>query len=99
MSRADGKLSRYHGMARRGPALLRQAPARDAIGLCAFLAAFYFAYNYGMAFSQASASPFWFPDSVLLAALLLVRPGNWWIVIVAVLPIRLFAPVAAGIPL
>jgi PAS domain S-box-containing protein len=68
-----------------------------ALGL--FGAAFYFAYRYGMSFSQATASPFWFPDSVLLCALLLVRPGQWWMFVLATLPIRLFAPVAADVPL
>ena len=52
-----------------------------------------------MAFSQASASPFWFPDSILLCALLLNRPPVWWAFILAPLPIRLFAHVSQGIPL
>ena len=38
---------------------------------------FYLAYRYGMTFSHAIASPFWFPDSVLLCALLLT-PTRWW---------------------
>jgi two-component system sensor histidine kinase UhpB len=72
---------------------------RNAFAFCLFVAAFYFAYRYGMAFSHATASPFWFPDSVLLCALLLVRPGRCWVIILATLPIRLLAPVSADIPL
>jgi PAS domain S-box-containing protein len=60
--------------------------------------AFYFAYRYGMAFSHTTSSPFWFPDSVLLCALLLVRPRWWWVFVLAALPIRLLAPVSAGLP-
>ena len=29
--------------------------------------------------ARSLASPFWFPDSVLLCALLLSAPGRWWI--------------------
>jgi PAS domain S-box-containing protein len=36
----------------------------------------------------------WFPDSVLLCALLRSRPERWWIFIVGILPIRLFAEAA-----
>jgi signal transduction histidine kinase len=71
---------------------------RLALAFCLFELAFYVAYRYAMAFSQASASPFWFPDSVLLCALLLTRPRHWWLVVVGTLPIRLFADVAGEIP-
>ena len=72
---------------------------RNALGMCVFGAAFYFAYRYGMSFSHATASPFWFPDSVLLCALLMVRPGRWWVFVLAPLPIRLLAAVSADLPL
>src|SRR6516165_2399737 len=48
---------------------------RKVLGFLLFMTAFYFAYRYGMSFSQACAAPFWFPDSVLLCALLL-RPAE-----------------------
>ena len=80
-------------------AILRREPVRDLLGFGAFMVAFYFAYRYGMSFSQAAPSPFWFPDSVLLCALLLSRPRRWWLFILAPLPIRLFSEVAEGIPL
>ena len=72
---------------------------RGALELCLFGAAFYLSYRYAMSFSHATASPFWFPDSVLLCALLLARPGRWWVLVLATLPIRLLAPVSAGLPL
>jgi PAS domain S-box-containing protein len=72
---------------------------RNALGMGVFGAAFYFAYRYGMSFSYATASPFWFPDSVLLCALLVVRPSRWWVFVLAALPIRLLAPVSANLPL
>src|SRR5579862_6071263 len=68
-------------------------------GFFIFEVAFYVAYHYGMSFSQACASPFWFPDTVLLCALLLTRPRDWWIYILGTLPIRLFSPVAQGNPM
>lgn len=71
---------------------------RAVAGLGLFGVGFYFAYRYGMSFSQVSAAPFWFPDSVLLCALLLSRPARWWVFIVAALPIRLFTEVAQDVP-
>jgi PAS domain S-box-containing protein len=61
--------------------------------------AFAVAYHYGMSFSQTCASPFWFPDSVVISALLLTRPRNWWIFVLATLPVRLFSPIAQNVPM
>jgi len=52
-----------------------------------------------MSFSQTTASPFWFPDAILLCALLVARPRLWPLIILAPLPIRLWSPVSAGLPL
>ena len=52
-----------------------------------------------MSFSQATSSPFWFPDSVLLCALLCARARWWLLLIVATIPIRFFTEVAEGCPL
>jgi len=68
------------------------------VAFCAFEAAFYFAYRYGMSFGHATSSPFWFPDSVLLCALLLARPRWWWLIILAPLPIRLLVAVPVETP-
>ena len=78
---------------------LQNEPTRVALRLAVFTAAFYVAYRFGMSFSQAAASPVWFPDSVLLCALLMIPPRHWWLFILAPLPIRLFSEVAQGIPL
>ena len=71
---------------------------REFLALCLFETAYYFAYRYGMSFSHECASPFWFPDSVLLCALLLSRPARWWIFILALLPIRLFVAASPDVP-
>jgi len=78
--------------------IVYQPRLQKLLAFCAFETAFYVAYRYGMSFSQACASPFWFPDSVLLCALLLSRPGCWWIFILGALPIRLFSDVARDLP-
>jgi two-component system, LuxR family, sensor kinase FixL len=84
----------------RDPRLIVDSPSlRNFLGLCFFATAYHFAYRYGMSFSQACAAPFWFPDSVLLCALLVSRPGRWWILILASLPIRLFVAVPSDVPL
>ena len=80
-------------------ALIRGSHLRNVLGLCLFAVAFYFAYRYGMAFSHVTSSPFWFPDSVLLCTLLVVRPSRWWVFILAALPIRLLLSVPEGVPL
>jgi two-component system, LuxR family, sensor kinase FixL len=79
--------------------LVRRTHAREVFWFAVFLAAYYLAYRFGMSFSQASASPFWFPDSILLCALLMSPPRRWWILVLATLPIRLFSEVAASVPL
>ena len=71
---------------------------RSLVAFCCFEAAYYFAYRYGMSFSQATASPFWFPDSgaalrvaACAAALVAAAAGG-------TLPIRFFSEVAAEVP-
>jgi PAS domain S-box-containing protein len=73
--------------------------ARSLLAFCCFEAAYYFAYRYGMSFTQATASPFWFPDSVLLCALLRVRPRWWPLLLAGTVPIRFFSEVAVDVPL
>jgi PAS domain S-box-containing protein len=78
--------------------ILQPVRTRDAAWFAAFVLAYYFAYRFGMSFSEATASPSWFPDSVLLCALLKSKPRNWWFLLLAALPIRLFSWVAHDIP-
>ena len=72
--------------------------AQDAFWYLAFAGAYFAAYRYGMVFSHTTSSPFWFPDSVLLCALLKSRPRNWWLLVATTLPIRLFTSVAQDTP-
>jgi len=64
--------------------------------LTIFEIAFYFAYRYGMTFSADYPSPLWFPDSVLLCALLISPKTTWWMYILAPIPIRFFVAVPVG---
>lgn len=83
----------------RGGSLLQpDTLKREALKFAIFCVAFYFAYRFGMAFSQTSASPFWFPDAVLLCALLVTTPRRWALYVLAALPIRLFSEVAQDTP-
>jgi PAS domain S-box-containing protein len=72
---------------------------KDGLWFAAFVIAYAAAYHFGMPPSRAAASPFWFPDSVLLCAFLKSKPRNWWIFVVASLAIRLLAPLPASPPI
>jgi two-component system sensor histidine kinase UhpB len=56
------------------------------------------AFGYGSYFSQAAAAPLWFPDSVLLCALLLVPRRKWWLYILVTFAIRLLPWPHQGVP-
>ena len=66
--------------------------------LALFEITYYFAYRYGMAFTNAHPAPLWFPDSVLLVALLVTPKNRWWLFIAAQVPIRLLVAVPDGAP-
>ena len=59
---------------------------------------FLLAYRFGIAFTQEFGAPFWFPDAILLSTLLLTPSNEWWLYILATLPIRLFPFVPQGTP-
>jgi len=71
---------------------------RHLLNLAVFEVAFYIAYRSGMSVFSDSPSPLWFPDSVLLVALLLTPQRTWWMYIVAPIPIRLLVEVPVGMP-
>jgi PAS domain S-box-containing protein len=73
--------------------------AKDILWIAAYVASYWLAYRFGMSFGHQSPSPFWIPDSVLLAALLKARPRHWWVFILATLPIRLSITLPMGFPL
>src|SRR5262249_42339261 len=70
---------------------------RRLVRFAAFEIAFLIAYRYGN-LSRDFASPFWFPDSVLLAALLVTDRRNWWLYVLGPLPIRLLLFADLGMP-
>jgi PAS domain S-box-containing protein len=71
---------------------------RQLGSLALFEIAFLIAYRLGMSFPQEFAAPFWFPDSVLLAALLVSRRRDWWLYVLGTTPIRLFLFARPRIP-
>jgi len=85
---------------RPAPLLRVQQPLLRAIlGFVLFVIALHFAYSYALAFRSTSASPFWFPGSVLLCALLWA-PARWWPFLIAVtVPIRLLTASSEALPL
>src|SRR5262245_3120376 len=72
---------------------IRPRLVRNLLGFCAFELVYLVAYQSGQAFSPRVAAPFWFPDAVLLVALLSTRTSSWWLLLAATLPIRLFVDV------
>ena len=72
---------------------------RHVLGFCLFELAYLAAYHFGMTFSPTAAAPFWFPDSVLLCALLCTRRSWWWLLLLGTLPIRMFVAVHPDTPL
>jgi len=72
---------------------------RAVVAFCLYEVCFYLAYRFGMSFSHATASPFWFPDSILLCALLLAPRRWWWAFVLGTLPIRLALAATPELPL
>jgi PAS domain S-box-containing protein len=64
--------------------------SRDLACFLVFEIAFYVAYRHGMSLGHETASPFWYPDAVLLCALLVTPQKKWWMYLLGPLPIRLF---------
>ncbi|HEX7285139.1 MAG TPA: MASE1 domain-containing protein [Candidatus Angelobacter sp.] len=62
-------------------------------------AVFFVAYHYAMRLTPDMASPFWFPDSVLLCALLLSPRSTWWFYLLTALPLRMFGSATEGLPM
>src|SRR5215831_4807853 len=64
--------------------------ALHPVRLSLFALAYIVAYAYGNLFVQTSPAPLWFPDSVLLCALLLSALNEWWIYLAIAAVIRLY---------
>ena len=78
--------------------VLGNNPRDHLLSLAVYAIIYFAAYRYGMTFLSAHPSPIWFPDSVLLCALLLAPKATWWIYVLIPLPIRLFTSVPADTP-
>src|SRR5690349_13562549 len=73
-----------------GPNLNFASRSRDLAHFLVFQLAYYIAYRHAMSLGNATASPFWYPDAVLLCALLVTPQKNWWMYLLGPLPVRLF---------
>lgn len=71
----------------------------NTIRLLVFALAYLIACGYGFYFRQSTAAPLWFPDSVLLCALLLTPPKSWWIYLAIAVPIRFIPTPHPDVPL
>src|SRR5262249_51371713 len=60
------------------------------VSVLLFELAFLITYRFDVASAENGAAPFWFADAVLLCALLLSRPKDWWLYILGTVPIRFF---------
>jgi PAS domain S-box-containing protein len=80
-------------------AAVQSRRVQDLLWYALFVVAIAAAYRFGLSFGKSIASPFWFPDSVFLCALLKTRPRNWWIIFLTALPIRLALQIPLGWPL
>jgi PAS domain S-box-containing protein len=80
----------------RDPAALRRTTV-VAVLVCA---SYYLTAKVGFAFAlqPGSVSTLWMPNSILLAAMLLVPRRFWWIVILSVFPAHLAAELQSGVP-
>src|ERR1044072_8412222 len=54
--------------------------------------------GFAFALQPGSVSTLWMPNSILLAAILLVPARSWWIVLLAALPAHFAAELQSGVP-
>jgi PAS domain S-box-containing protein len=75
-----------------GSRIARSYAVKLLIFELAFLAAYYFEISSG----QDGIARFWFADAVLLCGLFLSHPKEWWLYVLATVPIRFFLFVPPG---
>jgi integral membrane sensor domain MASE1 len=61
----------------------------NPVKLSLFALAYLVACGFGALFLQTASAALWFPDSVLLCALLLTPSNEWWLYLAIAVPIRL----------
>ena len=54
--------------------------------------------GFSLTFKPHPVSVLWPPNSVLVAALLLTQPRNWWVVLLAALPAHLAGQLQSHVP-
>jgi signal transduction histidine kinase len=91
MQRAAGEVS----------LLLQRSGTLRAAMMLALAVSYYLAVDVGLAFTPAghAVSLLWPPNSILLAALLIIPRRDWAWALLAVLPAHLLAEVTGGVPL
>ena len=77
----------------------RQSFAFRPVKLSLFAVSYLIAYGYGTLFLQTAAAPLWFPDSVLLCALMLTPTSEWWLYLTIAVPIRFIPAPYPSVPL
>jgi len=77
----------------------RQSFTSSPVKLSLFAVSYLIAYGYGTLFLQTAAAPLWFPDSVLLCALLLTPTSEWWLYLTIAVPIRFIPAPHPAVPL
>lgn len=81
----------------------RSDPALRRAVLVAFLASagYFFTAKIGFAFAlqPGPVSTLWMPNSILLAALLLVPKRSWWMVLLVAFPAHFASEVQSGVPI
>ena len=80
----------------RGEQLLRPALAALLVGSGYYVGA---KLGFALTFQPHPVSTLWPPNSILLAALLLSRPRQWWFLLLAAFPAHLLVQVNADIPM
>src|SRR6516165_2090357 len=73
---------------------------RTLLGAAAVALTYAAAAWFGTAFSfpGARVSALWFPNAILLAALLLAQRRDWWIYLAAALPVHFLVLLLLGVP-
>ena len=90
--------SKRRPAARGGSSGRGRSERRDLAWFVLFELAFVVAYRLGMSFTQSPAVPLWFPDAVLLCALLVSPPRRWAWYVLGAAPIRFLLFVPPGTP-
>ena len=86
-------------------ALIESASQRQSLQQTSLVivvaAAYFLATQPGLAFTlqPQQVSTLWAPNAILLASLLLTRPSQWWLFLLAVFPAHLLAQLTQGVPL